>query len=207
MRPLTENELEMITKATLISTAEKGLENARKNKHLVKKSILDIQDKHEEKGALLISAGPSLKRIDPAVIKDSGFKGSIVSVDASLPFCLKNGIIPDCVVSVDEDPVRIIRWYGDPEFENRKYDDYFTKKYGGSKTFEDEVRANKEYIELVNKHAPKIKAIIATSVTTMLQSAAQKPALIRTGGIQCTMIMKRKTASLDKHIKLSRCRR
>ena len=49
MRPLTENELEMITKATLISTAEKGLENARKNKHLVKKSILDIQDKHEEK--------------------------------------------------------------------------------------------------------------------------------------------------------------
>ncbi len=168
MKILSEDELKLITDATLKKTAGIGLKHASENAPHIKKTIRDLKRELQGDGrpALMISAGPSLHRKKSLeTIKKSGFKGHIVAVDGSMGHCLRNGIVPDFVITVDPDPHRIIRWFGDPRLAERPEDDYFQRQDLDPAFHKNEIARNREQIELVNKYGPKMKAIISTSVS------------------------------------------
>lgn len=144
-----------------------GLNNARENSPYIRKTVLDLASKGTSRGnnsAIVISAGPSLHRRPVASsILASTYKGVIVAADGALGYCLRNGLVPHFVVTVDPHPTRIVRWFGDPALERREHDDYFRRQDLDPALNRDEMARNQELIEIVNRHGPKIKAIISTS--------------------------------------------
>lgn len=158
-----------MAEATTFKSLETALDNAEKNRSYYGKTILDLADvsrKESKEASIVIVGGPSLHRKHPVTkIMASGFKGDIITADGSLGYCLRNGLIPDYVVTVDPDPItnRIVRWFGDPDLKNRPKDDYFRRQDLDPEHWKNETRANSELIELVDKHGHKIKAVISTS--------------------------------------------
>lgn len=164
MKKPSKKELALIAHATLNKTADIGLEHAKKNARYIKNTINDLRG-IKPKPALVISAGPSLhvnKSLD--IIKRYGFNGYVVAVDGTLGHCLRSGIIPDFVITVDPHPHRIVRWFGDTKLKSRPADDYFKRQDLDPALNRDQAAKNDELIKLVNKHGPKIKMIISTSV-------------------------------------------
>ena len=166
---LTGKELEIIAQATLRKTGDIGLNHAKRNLIYIKKTIKDIEQEIINKPpqpAIIISAGPSLhRRKSLETIKQIDFQGHIVAVDGSLGHCLRNGVVPDYVVTVDPDPHRIIRWFGDTRLKDRPEDDYFRRQDLDPALNTDEVARNNELIELVNYYGYRIKVIISSSVS------------------------------------------
>src|SRR5207253_486147 len=83
--------------------------------------------------ALVIAAGPSIQRQDTArELAAAGFAGTIVAAESSMSWCLRRGIVPDLVVTVDPDDAnaRILRWFGDPDLTQASLDkdDYFARQ-------------------------------------------------------------------------------
>ena len=148
MKNLGQQLLDIIEEATLNKTAEIGLKHAEENRPYIEKTILDLapQDPREDSGsALVFSAGPSLHRRNPAVtVLDSGYKGDIIAVDGALGYCLRHGLIPSYVVTVDPHPYRIVRWFGDPELAHREPDDYFGRQDLEPAFHQDELAYNEE---------------------------------------------------------------
>ena len=165
MKRLNKSQMQKISEATLRKTAETGLANARKNAPYIKKTIRDLKGLRQ-KPSVVISAGPSLhKQKSLQAIKKADFKGYIVAVDGSMGHCLRNGIVPDFVITVDPHPHRIIRWFGDTRFAERPEDDYFRRQDLDPALNRNEISRNNELIDLINKYGPKMKMIISTSVT------------------------------------------
>ncbi|MFQ5801316.1 MAG: 6-hydroxymethylpterin diphosphokinase MptE-like protein [Candidatus Methylomirabilales bacterium] len=162
-------ELERIT---LEKVAEVGFANARANAALIAKgkSILALQDTplmHGE-SALVIAAGPSVHRHDTArLIKESGFEGVVVATESAMSFCLRNGIIPDLVVTLDPHAHRIVRWFGDPDLTEDALtrDDYFARQDIDPKFREDQLGFNRELLNLVNTNGPRIRIAVASSAS------------------------------------------
>jgi hypothetical protein len=95
--------------------AETLLENSRRNVEIISResSIRDCRANHAM--CLVISAGPSLYRQRIfARLAEARFTGSVVATDGAYIQCLKAGIKPDWVVTIDPHPTRIVRWFGDP---------------------------------------------------------------------------------------------
>ncbi len=169
MKILNEQQLKSISDATFKKTADIGLRHAQENSIYIKKTIRDLRKEivnEPPKPVIVISAGPSLHRKKSIeTIKKADFKGCIVAVDGSLGHCLRNGIVPDFVVTVDPDAHRIIRWFGDPRLSERPEDDYFQRQDLDPALNKDEVARNQELIDMVNYYGPQIKGIVSTSVT------------------------------------------
>ena len=54
--------------------------------------------------AVVFSAGPSLHRCNPAsALVKNETKGTVIATDGALGYCLRNGLVPEYVVSVDSD--------------------------------------------------------------------------------------------------------
>jgi len=141
--------------------------NADRNLPFTNKSFKDLPPLPDEKlqSAIVVSAGPSLHKFDVLKkLKGSDYKGTIVAIDGSLVKCLKNGIVPDYVLTLDPHPTRIVRWFGDYDFEeNTRHDDYFSRQDLDVEFRNNSIKENLENIELVNKYAPQIKLIICSS--------------------------------------------
>ncbi len=156
-----------LAEATLRKTADWGLRNAKANLPYIKKTVLDLERKSPQdrpRSVIVFGGGPSLHRKNPApVLLQHGYSGEIVACDAALGFCLRNGLVPDYVVTVDSHAHRIIRWFGDTSFASRPADDYFARQ-DLDPIHKDEIQANEMTIRLVNQNGKAIKAIIATSV-------------------------------------------
>jgi len=104
--------------------------------------------------AIVIGRGPSVFRLGHLeMLAKSDYKGVIIATDGMLYECLKRGIVPDYVLSVDGNRKLIVRWYGDPNF-----DEHFPE------ATEEERKRNEECIELVNEHGKEIKALLITCV-------------------------------------------
>lgn len=166
---LNARELEAVSQGSLLYTGEFGLRNARDNQPLIQHSIAELEGKDYPKGsgdsALIITAGPSLHKQDPAaLIKKSGYKGTLIAVDAALNYCLRKDLIPHYVVTVDPHHIYILRWFGDPDFDKRPKDDYFERQELDPVLAKDQRAKNARHMELVNKHGKDIKLVIATSV-------------------------------------------
>lgn len=129
---------------------EEILENSRRNAPHITKTIREVDT--DQRSCLVISAGPSLyrrrtlQRINPKGI-------CIVATDGAYIQCLKAGITPDWVVTIDPHPTRIVRWFGDPNFEeNSKHDDYFQRQDLDISFRQNSVAENEANCALVNAH-------------------------------------------------------
>ncbi|OGM98926.1 MAG: hypothetical protein A2915_03100 [Candidatus Yanofskybacteria bacterium RIFCSPLOWO2_01_FULL_41_34] len=161
-----------MSEATAIKTGRLGLDNAAKNRKYFSKTVDDLSviEHLEPKGAaIVVVGGPSLHRKNPvAKILASGFSGDIIVADGSLGHCLRKGLIPHFVITLDPGAFgrshRMVRLFGDTKMDKGLEDDYFLRQDLDPGHHQDQIRYNRETIELVNRYGPKIKLIISTSV-------------------------------------------
>lgn len=143
------------------------LKHAKNNSPFIKKSIKDVPALAGEKAesAIILSAGPSLRRKNSLEkIKQANYKGTIIAVDGTYIAALRAGIVPDYIVTLDPHTTRMVRWFGDPNFEkNATRDDYFMRQDLDVEFRKNTLKQNVENIELFNKHASQTKGIVATS--------------------------------------------
>jgi len=152
--------------ATFERVAGIGLANAERNRPRIARSVLDLRETQLGVGntALIVGAGPSLhRRRSLDRLRASTFAGTIVAADGALGACLRAGVVPHVVVSVDPHPERIVRWFGDPALTEAPADDYFRRQEMDPVQREDELRANRALVELVDAYGPKMKVAAATS--------------------------------------------
>ncbi len=148
-----------------------GVANAKRNLAFKDRGRSLAQLRKEKIGqgnsAIVIAAGPSLKRQDPArQILESGYKGAIVTTESALLYCLRQGLVPDLTVTLDPHATRIVRWFGDPHLteESLKKDDYFSRQ-DMDQAFKNEQAANQEVLALIDKYGPKIRIALSTSAS------------------------------------------
>lgn len=167
MNPLTASELDVIASATYRKTADIGLRHAQLNQPLITRTIADLNPAAARGlSAIVVASGPSLHRTGAARrIREAGYRGTVVACDGALGYCLREGLVPDFVVSVDPHPTRIVRWFGDPELAARADDDYFRRQDLDPHLNRDEPARNQELLELVNRYGPRITALLSTSVS------------------------------------------
>jgi hypothetical protein len=142
--------------------------NARRNAGLrhMGQSLAALRDETVGEGdsAIVVAAGPSIKRRDPInVIKASGYKGTVVATESAMYYCLRNGVVPDLTVTVDPFPTRIDRWFGDPNLteEILAKDDYY-RRQDMDENFVDEMRTNREILELLDRHGHEMRIALST---------------------------------------------
>ena len=163
--------------ATFERLSAVGLANAELNQARIGRSILDLAATPPGEGdaAIVIGAGPSLRRrASLERIRDSGFAGAIVSVDAALGACLRAGVVPHVVVTVDPHPERIVRWFGDPSLTTAPADDYFRRQEMDPVHAADETTANRALLELVDGHAARLRVAVATSASPAVVGRCEK---------------------------------
>lgn len=146
----------------------KGLiENAKKSAVFLLRSFKDLPPLQGEKAqsGIVINAGPSLHRKKTIQrIKSCGYEGTIIAVDASYIACLREGLIPDYLLTLDPHPTRIVRWIGDPSFKKRSGDDDFFNKQDLDISFRNNSeKENRDHIQLVNRYGYQTKAIVCSS--------------------------------------------
>ena len=146
------------------------VKNNLENACFVTATIKDLPEleKEKTKSAIVVSAGPSLHYSDSLnILASSSFAGTVVAIDGSYVKCLRAGVIPDYLLTLDPHPTRLVRWFGDPDFEkNMEGDDYFSRQDLDIDFRNNSIRLNNENIELVNKYASKTKLIIASTAPT-----------------------------------------
>ena len=149
---------EKISKIGLKHHKKTLLNNAKINSHHIQKSINDIQSLKgdKKKSGIVISAGPSLHKLEMLKkIKDSDYTGSIISRWILFKM-FKKWYCPDYVLTLDPHETRMVRWFGDPEFEkNTLNDDYFDRQDLDEEFRNNSVADNLKNIDLVNKFAKK----------------------------------------------------
>jgi len=154
--------------ATFERIAAVGLANAEANRLRIARSVLDLADAPLGAGdaAIVVGAGPSLhRRRSLDRIRAARFRGTIVAADGALGACLRAGVVPHVVVSVDPHAERMVRWFGDPALTVPPSDDYFRRQEMDPSMAIDEVAANRALVDLVNRAGPRIAAALATSVS------------------------------------------
>ena len=149
------------------------IKNAKSNSNLIDKSIKELPKFNgiKKDTCIIISSGPSVrKQHSIKKILDSSYTGTIIAVDGSYVACLKAGLYPDYVITMDPHPSRVVRWFGDPDFEKHILnDDYFNRQDLDSDFRDNSISHNKEIIDLVNKHSHRSKLLIpSTSSSTVV---------------------------------------
>jgi hypothetical protein len=142
-------------------------------------SIMALRDTELAEGdaALVIAAGPSLHRQDTVrLIKDGGFRGPIIATESAMAWCLRNDIAPHLVVTVDPHGSRIVRWFGDPALDEAAIarDDYFARQDMDPKFRFNQLKINRELLELLDRHGPAMRICVATSASpTVVKRCAE----------------------------------
>src|SRR5438093_6974037 len=166
--------------ATFERIATVGLENAAVNRPKIERSILELGDVALGDGdsAVVVGAGPSLHRRDSlARLRKSGYTGTVVAVDGALGSCLRAGVVPHLVVSVDPHRERIVRWFGDPAMTAAPADDYFRRQEMDPAQAQVEAAANRALLALVDAHGASIRVAVATSAAPEVVARCAAPGL------------------------------
>lgn len=150
---------------------EMALANARRNFAYLDrgKSLADLRRASVGDGesAIVIAAGPSIKRYDPLEhIRNQEFRGALVVTESALMYCLRNGTVPDLTVTLDPHATRIVRWFGDPNLTEAAIsaDDYYSRQ-DMDEAFANELKANEEALSLLNRYGRDIKIALSTSAS------------------------------------------
>ena len=154
------------------ATAERitagGRENEKQNRPYVAHSVLELAALQlgESDRAVVVASGPSLRRRESVKrLARLGFRGTIIAVDSALGACLREGIVPHVVVTVDPHADRIVRWFGDPKLEAPPADDYFRRQEMDRDHAENEVEANRKLVRLVDDYAKRLRVAAATAAS------------------------------------------
>ena len=152
-------------------TQELAFNNARRNLPFIEKgrSLRGLRGMRlgDADQAIVIAAGPSAKRHDPAAqVKRSDYRGAVISTESAVYQCLRHGLVPDLIVSVDPHPMRIVRWFGDPHLSEEVLagDDYF-RRQDLDPSFANEISHNQEVLELMNRYGRDLRIALATSAS------------------------------------------
>ncbi len=163
---------------TLNRIGDVGISNARKNLPLLDRggSLKDLREVAVGVGdqAIVVAAGPSLHRGNAAEqLLSHDFRGAIIATDSAMRYCLRQGIVPDLVVTLDPHSKRIVRWFGDPDLKpsDLESDDYFSRQ-DMDRAFADEIRANEEIIGLLDQYGKRIKLALSTSASPAVVTRA-----------------------------------
>lgn len=114
--------------------------------------------------AVIVAAGPSLHRTESLRrLADTPFDGVVVTTDSGVLRCLRHGIVPDLVVTVDPHDPSIVRWFGDPELEAPDPDDDYFRRQDMDDLFRDEVRTNREIMTLMAEYGSRLRIAMSTS--------------------------------------------
>jgi hypothetical protein len=164
----------MLAEMNALTLARHGgmaLDNAARNRPLIGRGMslkaLRGETVGEGDSAVVIAAGPSVKRRDPIrAIKEQGYRGALVVTESALAYCLRNGVVPDLAVSLDPHATRVVRWFGDPSLtaDKLRADDYFSRQ-DQDPAFADEMRANREILALLDRHGRDIRIALSTSAS------------------------------------------
>ena len=167
VNPNFRKVVDQITSIGLDWHANSILDNSRWNKQFIDKTLRDLPrpEGDKAKAAIVISAGPSLyKNNILARIQACGFKGSVIAIDGSYVRCIKAGLEPDYVLTLDPHPTRIVRWFGDPDFEeNLRGDDYFSRQDLDVAFRNNSIEENRKNIDLVNRHGKGKKLVVCSA--------------------------------------------
>lgn len=140
--------------------AQTILKNSSRNAAHVQRTIREVPQ--DLRRCVVVSAGPSLYR-NRSLEKLAGFSGCVVATDGAYIRCLKSGIRPDWVVTIDPHPTRIVRWFGDPDWEEHsKEDDYFSRQDLDVAFRQASKEINESNKSLVDKSASGTKLVAAT---------------------------------------------
>jgi hypothetical protein len=148
----------------VLSNARRNLQFKSKGKSL---AALRRRKLGEGDSAVIVAAGPSVRRQNPAqILREHRYRGMVISTDSGIAHCLRNGMVPHLVVSLDPHPTRIVRWFGDPTMREQdlEEDDYY-RRQDLDPIFADEVRANQEIIALMHEHASRMAIALSTSTS------------------------------------------
>jgi hypothetical protein len=152
------------------------LANAARNSALASKTLSDLPPLPDSKlrSAVVVSAGPSIRSTNAIErLAASDYAGTVICVDGSLLACLDEGLMPDYVVTLDPHPTRVVRWFGDPNFEEHtRSDDYFQRQDLDVTLRRESLRSNAKDIELVDRCAPQLKLLICSSVAATVADRA-----------------------------------
>ena len=151
------------------------LKNCIRNAVILEKTINDLELNCFDK-AIVVSAGPSLHYSGTLQeLSTTNFNGPIIAIDGSYVKCLRAGIIPDYLLTLDPHPTRLVRWFGDPDFEkNMIDDDYYSRQDLDIDFRNNSIKQNNENIELVNEYAGKTKLMIASTAPANVVSRAKQ---------------------------------
>jgi hypothetical protein len=167
---------------TLERVGRLGLDNARANAPWGR-SVLELAEELDraDDRAVVVGAGPSLRRRRSLerlrAAREAGYRGALVACDGALGACLRAGLVPDVVVSVDPHPERILRWFGDPGLSARPADDYFRRQEMDDEQARDEVAANRELLRLVEAHGKEMRLAVASAVSPRVVRRAAEAGL------------------------------
>ena len=164
---------------TLARIGAEGVENARRNlPHLgAGRSLAALRAEKVGRGdrAVVVAAGPSLHRTAVAdQLLAQRFDGAVIATDSAMRYCLRAGIVPDLVVTLDPHAKRIVRWFGDPELTQADLaaDDYFSRQ-DMDRAFADEMRANEEILTLLDRYGKRIRLALSTSASAAVVGRAR----------------------------------
>lgn len=143
------------------------VENTLWNKKFIRKTLRDIKAPQGKKAdsAIIVSAGPSLYKNNILErIKSTGYDGTIIAIDGSYVRSLKLNILPDYILTLDPHPTRLVRWFGDPNFEkNLEGDDYFSRQDLDIAFRANSSLENSKNIELLNRLGKNAKLVICSA--------------------------------------------
>ena len=155
---------------TFHKVREEGFANASANASLIAtgSSIEALRNTEliEGEDALVIAAGPSLHRFETArIIKEAGYKGGIVATESAMAWCLRHGIVPHLVVTLDPHAHRIVRWFGDPKLDEAALarDDYFARQDQDPNFRTNQLAFNRQLLALVNEFGPRMRIAVCSS--------------------------------------------
>lgn len=171
--------LDEIPQIGLKEYATQLFEHAEANRPHISRTLRDLPPLTGAKArsGVVISAGPSVhRRRSIQRLVEARYQGAVICVDGSYVACLKAGLIPDFVFTMDPGVKRMVRWFGDPDFEeNSRGDDYFDRQDLDVEFRKNSLAQNSANIELVNRHAPATKAVassvLAGNVTRRIKEA------------------------------------
>ena len=159
---------ERMAELTDLRNAPAAITNAERNVHYRTHGSSLAQLRGADFGktdrAIVIAAGPSTHRVSPFPALAAGrYDGAVIATDSAILRCLRHGVVPDLIVTLDPHDPSIVRWFGDPELDaNALEDDYF-RRQDMDDLFHDEVRTNRELLELLGRYGPQLSIALATS--------------------------------------------
>ena len=149
-----DEQVAAITQTGLDWHRETILRNSLRNAKFVERTLRDVP--HDARPVLIVSAGPSLYR-EKILSRIGAFRGAIVATDGAYIQCIKAGITPDWVITLDPHPTRMVRWFGDPDLaENMNGDDYFSRQDLDTEFRAENARQNEANIAQVDANPARL---------------------------------------------------